>query len=185
MLSARLSFNSFVSTPQADTLAAGWGHYRLAESRLHDLNTLIGQYSQLSYLRPSADRLTQDLSDSGAALTKTVTLVQSGESKGPQFDAQMQEWLARSAAIEKDTDTLETITFRLSEANTNGIAQWISDSQMSGWLLLSISFFIYYLLTRILRRKVRHQLNADETDSFSIIEPLRAAASPAANFGAH
>jgi len=185
MLSASLSFSSFASTQQPDSLAAGWKHYHLAESRLHDLNTLIGDYSQLSYLRPAADRLSQDLSAYGATLTSTVTMLQSGESKGPRLDAQMQEWTAHSAAIEIDTATLETLTFRLSDANTNGIAQWISDGEWSGWLLLSISFFIYYLLTRILRRKLLRQLDSDEPDGLSIMEPIRAASAPAVKFGAH
>ena len=162
ILNARIFFIYFVTIQKPGSLAAGWARYHLAEERLNAMANLVDEHEELREMRVPVGRLRVDLQAYGVALASTLQMVQSGEVKGPHFDAQVKEWAARGAVMVADAATVQTLCLHLGEANTLSILTSLHNGQVRAIAVFLVSLYICLGLTVTLIRRLRGRLNGSD-----------------------
>jgi hypothetical protein len=175
ILNARIFFIYHVTIQKPGALASGWTRYRNAEKVLDQLDANAGNHPELAALRPGIRNLREDLAAYHSALVAVIALVDSGERKGPTYDASVKEWAARGAKLVGDANAVETMCEAMTQASTGATQQSLRDGFMRNVALFSLSFagcvgivfFTLRQINRILRDSVRDL--ADSARQFTAV----------------
>jgi hypothetical protein len=161
VLNARIFFIYYVTIQKPGTLEKGWERYHNAEARLQELQTLVAQHDELSALRPSVEKLKQDVDAYSPALQATLSMVDGGTKNGPVYDAQVKDWAAKGAAMVGDAGSLEMLCANARMSSTTSLL----DGLKSASTLYLVLFFGGAIFCVLVAWKTVHHVDSVLTES--------------------
>ena len=121
ILNARIFFIYYVTIQKPGSLDKGWARFHNAQTRQQELQALVDQHQELSSLRPVVAKMKNDLDGYSVSLQATLSMVQSGVTHGPEYDAQVKDWASKGAAVVGDAGDLETLCAGVQDASTKAL----------------------------------------------------------------
>jgi hypothetical protein len=156
VLNARINFIYYVTIQKPDALDKGWERYHNAETRLRDLQMLVNAHEELRPLRPAVAKLKEDLDAYAPALQSTLAMVQGGATSGDAYNAQVQDWAAKGAAMVTDAGNVETLCTSAGVAPVGSVM----DGLRTAGLMYVLVFVGGALLSAVLARWTVRKINA-------------------------
>jgi hypothetical protein len=155
ILNARIQFIYFLTIQEPGAFEKGLEHYNHAESDLTALSALVNQQDELHPLSAPVAKLRADIDAYGQAMRSTSRTVQSGEVKGPDYDARVKEWAAFGAVTVADAGVVETLCAATSEASTDHMVDSVKLAQKWILILFAAGFLLCLAVAWTLSRKIK------------------------------
>jgi hypothetical protein len=185
ILNARIFFIYFVTIQKPGSLDKGWERYHKAEEQQKALVALTDKSPELSELRPSVEKLGEDLGTYGASLAATLKMVQSGTRQGEVYDAQVKDWAAKGAVLVADAGKLQDLCGTLNTDSSLSIVDRLKTSMLNNILILigglGVSTLLAYLIMRQINQSLRSITDNLNDGSHQVLSAAEQVASASQN----
>ena len=168
ILNARIFFIYYVTIQKPGSLESGWKRFHQAEDRLNAMAVVVGEHEELRDLREPVAKLQADFQTYGVALDATLKMVQGGEVRGSHFDEQVKQWAADGAVMVGDAGTVETLCFRLGEANTVEILNSLHNGEVGAVIIFLLSLCSSLALTITLMRRLEISVRVKDSGTATV-----------------